>query len=595
MTSTTPGLNKNSEKISLPLWVQASIWMTAVITLLIIIVITSEYKYSRDSMIQSERTNAQTILSLEISSFNDYIKGLTAFAIQPCYDSQFTRYIETKKELTDAEISDIRDSMKAYYYTRSDINDYEIYFQNQNMMIGRDKSSQHMAVTKPAVLDDEFNLAAKECAASKYFLFITPSDKPGEIFNFYHSIIQLEKKATTALVRASVDDSYIRYLTKNHTANGEFILIYDSKGNLLYSGNPSLVDNDSHLLSTLTGSIETDSLGITEIDKESYIVSEVASELYGIHLISVKPEANLSSSLSALLKRCIAEALILWMSAVVAIFIVMRIATRHLSKLADELGNIGRGNFDTRISITGSSEIVDLKNAFNEMASKIQVLIRENYLVKLNEQSSKLIALEAQMNPHFLYNTLQAISTEALVNDQIQIHKMITSLASLLRYSIKGGDIVTLADETEHVKKYFYLQKTRLDDNLTYTISLDQNVLLCRVPKLCIQTLVENSIVHGISGNTTSINIDISIYAHNDRLIIIVTDNGCGMNHDTLSKLRLSFSSKDLNDRSESIGLKNLYNRLKIVYDDNATMDVDSALGRGTTTKLSLPIDRREL
>ena len=106
------------------------------------------------------------------------------------------------------------------------------------------------------------------------------------------------------------------------------------------------------------------------------------------------------------------------------------------------------------------------------MLRHIEQLIQQNYIAKLSEKNARLTALEAQLKPHFLYNTLQAISTEALINDQFTIHKMITSLASNLRYTIKGGDLVPLKSEVQYLSDYIYLLKMRMNDALVFNLSL---------------------------------------------------------------------------------------------------------------------------
>ena len=177
------------------------------------------------------------------------------------------------------------------------------------------------------------------------------------------------------------------------------------------------------------------------------------------------------------------------------------------------------------------------------MVSHIDELINQNYVSEINEKTARLAALEAQLNPHFLYNTLQAIGTEALLNDQPQINRMLASLAANLRYSIKGGDPVRLKDEIVYVNNYIMLQKIRFEERLHVQIGISGEYDNFLIPKISIQTLVENSILHGFDDTTESISIHIRASRIGDLLQIQVTDDGCGIDEPHLKELKSEFQN----------------------------------------------------
>jgi two-component system sensor histidine kinase YesM len=241
------------------------------------------------------------------------------------------------------------------------------------------------------------------------------------------------------------------------------------------------------------------------------------------------------------------------------------------------------------VDIGGNREIANLSYDFNYMIKHIDELIKKNYLAELNEKTSRLIALEAQLNPHFLYNTLQVISTEALINDQPRIHLMITSLASILRYTIKGGDFVSLHSELEYVNHYVLLQKMRLSEKLEVSIETDEAAQDILIPKISIQTLVENSILHGMGKNGNSIHITITSRLKEEYLSITVSDDGCGISQDYLDKLKEDFAKNTVSHGNSEIGLINLNSRLRLLYNSQASMQIKSEAGLYTTINLLIP------
>ncbi len=281
-----------------------------------------------------------------------------------------------------------------------------------------------------------------------------------------------------------------------------------------------------------------------------------------------------------------------WLFTILFIYMLLRLLTIPLRFLSTQMQKTGEGDFRSRIHVTGSTEICGLAESFNSMVSHIDQLIQRTYVAELSEKDAKLAALEAQLNPHFLYNTLQAVSTEALINEQPQIHRMITALASNLRYTIKGDTLVPLKQEMIYVEDYIFLQKIRMDDALTFTSSIDPAAEECLIPKISIQTLVENSIIHGKSGNTDRIHIDITAQYNDTNVIITVRDNGCGISPEQLDKLYADFDLQKNTGKYGGIGLANLHSRIRLLYDKPASLDIHTQEKQYTEIVLTLPVTK---
>lgn len=604
--------NKDMKKMSLPilkklkncpLWVQTASLFSLIITIAIVILIMNNYLYNRKQVIDTHVKNAQTILSLEMDNVSSYVKELTSFAIQPVFDHRFSRIIESGAVLTEDDIDYVKEQMKAYYYTRSDLNSYQIYILKHNLIIGRERNEQHFFSKSLRLVPETETPILERCAASDAFLTIEPSNNPSDFFTFYHSIIDVSNRSSIAYVRCDIDKDFLNTLLKSYSFHEkEVLLLYSSAGQMLYSGDSSVFSDTSLPLSL--AELATNNSFEKTISGRKYLVTVSHDEHTGLSLVSLQPYSVVTSSVSALFHACLLQGVLLWFVVTILIYLSTRFLMAPLNDLAKHMKRVGEGDFKTQVAISGSSEITHLGDAFNSMSQHIETLINENYLVQLNEQAARLIALEAQMNPHFLYNTLQAISTEALVNDQPQIYDMVVALSVILRYSIKAGDFVTLAEESEHVNKYIYLQKIRMGDNLQYTTDLSEDSYTCLIPKISLQTLVENSIVHGIGGNRSAINISLSSYIEKESdmvghevLHIIATDNGCGMDEETLSSLKktlleASFEVSAGADRKKGLGLKNLYDRFDILYGGMGKMEIESTEDVGTTIHITLPVRR---
>ena len=203
-------------------------------------------------------------------------------------------------------------------------------------------------------------------------------------------------------------------------------------------------------------------------------------------------------------------------------------------------------------------------------------------------------ALQAQINPHFLYNILQSIASIASLNHLPEISIMANSLGKMMRYSIKTEEnTTTLEDELNHVAHYLEIQKIRFKNQLDY--SIDSCEAYGRYPllKLTLQPLVENAVMHGFTGQHQKLFIYIHVYQEESYLVVEISDDGDGMSADVLAEIRRSLSDSATgfySDTQQSIGLANVYTRLKLCYQRQAVLEIDSEPDVGTVITLKLPL-----
>lgn len=572
------------------LWLQLTIFMVLITTLVAGYLIYKDYTSTRNLTITNQINTTEKILNLELENLDHYLQDLANFCIQPYYDSRFTRIVEQNTPLTSEQVAYAKQQMSYYYYTRNDILDYELYLLHQDMSIGRTNGQQH--IISKDLAPDGINEALLDCEENSLNHSIQASDSFKSLI-YYHSLFQIKGRVSQAIVRLKLDDSCAKQLIENHAEHGEIIVFLNEKEEIIFSNQEALSESSQEFLSALSSRKQrAKGYETVKFMGQPFLLVEAESKNTGIRLVSLTPLSYIDSQIGKLRQSILVSGLWVWLFTILFIYMLLRLLTIPLRFLSTQMQKTGEGDFRSRIHVTGSTEICGLAESFNSMVSHIDQLIQRTYVAELSEKDAKLAALEAQLNPHFLYNTLQAVSTEALINEQPQIHRMITALASNLRYTIKGDTLVPLKQEMIYVEDYIFLQKIRMDDALTFTSSIDPAAEECLIPKISIQTLVENSIIHGKSGNTDRIHIDITAQYNDTNVIITVRDNGCGISPEQLDKLYADFDLQKNTGKYGGIGLANLHSRIRLLYDKPASLDIHTQEKQYTEIVLTLPVTK---
>ena len=573
----------------IPLWMQLSFFILIISTVTIFTLIFRNFTSIRNLTISNQYSLSQELLDLESENLDRYISELANFCIQPYYDNTFTRIINQKKPLSSAQIDYMKQQMYYYYYTRNDIQAYEIYLINQGLSIGRTENQEHIRVQSSPQFD--IQTAASNCSKDPMFQSITYCDKDNAFFTYCHSLFQIKGQTQQALVHLQVNTSYLKQMLQNHQKAGSDFIMLNADNEFIYSSNTALFGANDSIDEFFTTQRTLKNGAITvEINGKDYLMVSAKSQKNNIQLINLIPLSIIDAELKGATSSLLINGICIWLITVFLVYLFTYLLTKPLKTLSERMQYAGSGDFHTFPEMHGSSEIAELSHSFNPMLRHIEQLIQQNYIAKLSEKNARLTALEAQLNPHFLYNTLQAISTEALINDQFTIHKMITSLASNLRYTIKGGDLVPLKSEVQYLSDYIYLLKMRMNDALVFNIDTEPELDDYMIPKISLQALVENSIIHGKSTNKESIEIKVTLTRlPNDRLQISVYDNGCGISQEQQNKLYQDFESALTAKNPGGIGLANLYVRLHLLYNEPTDLKIESAEHQYTNIILTLP------
>lgn len=262
--------------------------------------------------------------------------------------------------------------------------------------------------------------------------------------------------------------------------------------------------------------------------------------------------------------------------------------TMPIKKITDAIKEFEVKENVEEIHFKKRDEIAYLYDSFVEMTYRINTLVEKNYEQGVLHNKQQIKILQAQINPHFLYNTLDIINWKAREKNVPEIGGMIKALSNNLRYSFAGEDlIVSLADEIEHIKDYLYLQYYRFQDELNYEISIDKSILKCSILQLTLQPIVENCIIHAFKEIETDMQIKIKAYIRNKNLYIEIVDNGKGMSKEKLNRLLIQSNHRETVE--ESIGLNNVNKRLTLKYGNEYGLSFESQLNVGTKVTIVLP------
>lgn len=275
--------------------------------------------------------------------------------------------------------------------------------------------------------------------------------------------------------------------------------------------------------------------------------------------------------------------------------------TKPINMLITTMKKVGEGNFSSTVTHSENTDLQVLSSSFNTMVDKVNNLMIKIIKKESESANARFIALQAQINPHFLYNTLETIRSIALRNNIESIADISKSMATIFRYSIDDkSDSVILKEELEHVKNYIRIQKYRYGDKFDVSYDIDENLLDCEIIKLVLQPLVENAIYHGIELKKKRCKINITCKETQTGIIIIINDDGLGMRAEVVKFLNDKISNYEMVPEKKKrvdfgIGIINVNARIKLYYGNEYGLYIESILNEGTSVVVKIPAQRRQM
>ncbi|TVR69279.1 MAG: sensor histidine kinase [Spirochaetaceae bacterium] len=448
----------------------------------------------------------------------------------------------------------------------------------------------------------------RNARASEGRAAVSPSHVQNVVDGVYRWVITLSRAFDHGVMLVDMNFSVINELLSGISFGRKgYIFIVDREGRIVYHPRQELIysnleqENIDLVLQHRSGAFSVDE-GTGE---RIYTVS--TSDRTGWRIVGVNYESEMVQNRAMIQQYYFYWTILCIVLAIIVSVLISRHLSRPILKLRSSMRAVERGDFDIAADVTSNNEIGDLARDFNIMLARIKELVQRNAEEQEEKRRSELLALQNQITPHFLYNTLDSIIWMAEGKQHEEVVKMVSALARLLRLSISRGDeLVSIRDEMEHIHNYLTIQKLRYRDKLDFRIQVDPEIMHLQVPKVILQPLVENAIYHGIKNRDEGGCVTVTGMVRDREVRLTVADDGVGMEEDqriavlaggrsmtageTTAGPANSSRHTTLLSRRPRVGVNNVNERIKLYFGPAYGLSFRGNNGRGTIVEIHLPI-----
>ncbi|MDY3016172.1 cache domain-containing sensor histidine kinase [Blautia sp.] len=548
--------------------------------------------YTRTSVFDNSSLYTQTIIqqmNQNIDSYIDYMENIS-YLVSSNEDVQ--AYLFGDEPDPESRVR-ILNQFKTILDSRSDILNLGIIGENGRMLI-----NDALRLTNPDLdihtqewYTNALNGSASSYLSSSHVQHIISGERPW--------VITLSRGIRNKSSEVGNQKEGVFFIDLNYSAISElcnqsmvgnqgYAFILDAEGNIVYHPQQQQLYNElqTENISLIMGTDQDTVLFGKGSGEKLYSISR--SEKTGWTVVNcVRVEELLRKSNKAQsLYVLVAMGLM-----IVALFFsrfISRSITQPIQQLCDSMERVQEGDFSVSdIVVESQNEIGSLTKSFNVMTHRIQELMEQNIREQEAKRKSELKALQSQINPHFLYNTLDSIIWMAEGKKNEEVVLMTASLARLLRQSISNEDeVVSIGQEVEYARGYLTIQKMRYKDKMEFQIEVDPSILHIPLIKLVLQPVIENAIYHGLKYKESKGLLLVKGFMKNDNAVLQVIDNGVGMDEETLAHI---YERHKVNYQSNGVGVYNVQKRLQLYYGNEYGITYESKKGEGTTATITIP------
>jgi two-component system sensor histidine kinase YesM len=396
------------------------------------------------------------------------------------------------------------------------------------------------------------------------------------------------------IVRAEYNDELFRSIGQNDNLSASSRIVILNEHNQQVYGSSERPDTASEpgMLSLINSESGKFWYGSGQDEK---LVAYTRSDYSNWKVVLVTPKKEIFGPLDQIKTTTLVTALIAFVVTLCISLLFGRSITNPILDLYKTVNRVKRGDFSVRVHVKRSDEIGRIATNFNDMQDELQTLIESKYIYQIKLQQVELAMLYSQINPHFLYNTLDSIKAMADYYKVEDIGDMAQSLADMFRYNTKSKDeVVTLRDELEQIDAYMNIQRTRFEDKLAYELDIDEELYTFAILKMTLQPLVENAVFYGVEQKLGKSKIRITARKEDNHMLLTISDDGVGMSGERLQEIHARLGEPFYMEHlpvaaSEGgIGLRNVYARYAIRLGDQFEFQIDSQAGHGTSVTLKL-------
>ena len=402
-----------------------------------------------------------------------------------------------------------------------------------------------------------------------------------------------------AIIAVHADEMMLYNQIANEPVESRTVFVMDKQGNILTSNRRDAVGRSVEEFATSDGRLlmEIPDGARIEVEKREYILLRRETEQLDIAYLLSYESIHTAQRVSLVILIIVGS--ILMVLASILILYTSKGITEGINRLKKKMLNIDRESIRTIASLhlqeKTEDEVAQLESVFTDMMGQIDTLMDRIQLQErrlkdevITRQQAEIMALQRQIDPHYLFNTLESIRMKLLIKDDREDAEIVKLFAeSFRRYVDARDEFVPLLEEVEFIRKYIMIQNYRLDNKITFVCDAEERLLQYKITKLLLQPLVENAVLHGMEEKTDGGRILLTIRKEEPYLVICVEDDGSGMDRMKLECLRATVYS----DQPErSVGMQNVYQRVRLVYGEDASVEIESTEGIGTKVQLLLPL-----
>lgn len=570
----------------IPLFAQLIALMFFLILVLVISVFGSIHKNAQILIQDQMQESSQKLIRVELTNLDEYIDSIMNFCVQPCYDTTFYNCIEAKHPLSQQQFTAMKDSMKKYYYSMTNITDYQMYLLNQNTVLYRDSSTGQFTQRQLDELSTYDMLNDYLHSGNAYGIYDT--DTEDTFLSFYHSIIQIDNRKPQAVISVTVDTQFIQTLLENHKDNDEFICILNSQNQLLYSSNHDYIATTDDL-STIF--VRPDRIQSTvTFNGKKFCTQIESSKNYGLKILSCLPVTYFNTVTTSLLRSSLILSVTLCLASCLMVFVLIRLTTSPLTTFSRRLDQVAAGDYKSKLEMGGSSEIAQLCDSFNSMIKHIGELDQKKSIDELKQKSSTMRILNLNINPHVYYSVIQDIFIEASNCNEPKLMRMAQSISNIMNYLNNNIDFSTIQDEIYSLSNFLYLEEVHIDQTIRIDYQIPGSIYDLHVPKLTFQILTAPLIQYGSWSKNQPLNVRISATEHDGSLYLIFEGIDCVVSDEFIQQYQQNLP-KIQTERSYINGspLLNLYARLTLLYNNDFNLDFDVQNHHCRSIKLIIP------
>ena len=556
------------------------------------------YQFAKSSQKRTEEYQIQLADQIN-QNINRYLREMQIISLSPLYDQQILDILinhKTPSETTSFPPASERLPMwrfiSSLIHMRNEIKGIHILANDGTIFSNLDSNTVMLRVF------ERNNEWIKEIERADGEWVLLPLHQP----NYYlkkdtavFSVARLIRDPSTydplGIIKIDLKQELIEEIVGNTNSSSQIFMV-DQNNHFIYPNREDKII-ESSFISELK-SIRVKNYTSLPINGKDYMMVYNESDYSGVKTVMLTPRSIVFSEVNRLRRVMVAVVIVGILISFVLGFILSKPLVQSIHQLRKAMDKVQKGNLSQRVEIRSNDEIGQLGKGFNHMIGEIDRLVSEVYKTSLREKEAEIRALQSQMNPHFLYNTLESINMLAITKGNLEVSDMVTSLGKLLRYTIDNtAKIVTLQEELIFIQSYIAIQKVRMGDMLSFREEIDPALYDVLLPKLVLQPLVENAIVHGLSSRGGTISIKGS--CEDGLLTLEVEDTGKGITQQRLAELKrlIENQQQTSSEKHNGIALSNVHERIRLLYGSQYGIKIVGGESNGFLVELTLPVQRK--